>query len=141
VDPNLLGLVFSVAGEDADPAQWEAMRAAFVKTNDDFVRRRLLPGLASAKGAETSARARDLALDPAVRPTEALTPIAVQMGHHETREAAWRWVEEHYDAFLAHVSQHHGRPRVFSLPDVFCDETHLADVERFLTPRASSVEG
>ncbi len=98
--------------------------------------------LASGEGrAAAAARARDLALDPALHTTEVMTPIAVQMSQPETREATWQWIQEHYDAFLGHVSQHHGRPRVFSLPGAFCDEAHLADVERFLAPRAPSIEG
>jgi cytosol alanyl aminopeptidase len=141
VDPNLLGVVLGVTGEEADPALWDAMRATFLKTTDDLARRRLLFGLGSARGATTSARARDFALDPALHTTEVLTPIAIQMHGEETREAAWRWVEEHYDAFIARVSQHHGRPQVFALPDGFCDEAHLAEVERFLSPRAPSIDG
>jgi alanyl aminopeptidase len=141
VDKNLVGAVLGVVGQDADPALWDAMRAVFVKTDDDLRRRFLLFGLSSARSPATSARARDLALDPAVRTTEALTPIAVQMGDDDTREAAWRWLQDHFDAFMAHVSQHHGRPRVFSLPRSFCDEAHLAEVDRFLSPRAAAIEG
>lgn len=141
VDKDLVITVLAVTGQEADPAVWDAMRATFTKTNDELRRRALLWGLASARGAATSARARDLALDPAVRTTEAIIPIAVQMNDDDTREAAWRWMQQNLDAFLAHVSQHHGRPRVFSLPRSFCDDAHLAEVERFLGPRASSVEG
>jgi alanyl aminopeptidase len=141
VDKDLLGLSLFVLGQDADAATWDAMRATFAKTNNEMLRGMLLSGLSAAKDPASAARARELALDPAVRTTEASLPVSVQLQGEETREAAWRWMQEHFDAFLAHVSQHHGRPRVFGLPGVFCDEAHLAEVERFLAPKAPAIEG
>jgi alanyl aminopeptidase len=141
VDANLAGLALAVAGEEADQAFFDALLAALAKTEDDALRGRLLTALGSAKSPELAARARELAIDPRLRVTEVGRTLAAQLDAPETREAAWRWMKDHYDALAERMSHHHGGVRLIAMARVFCDESHANDAETFFAKRVDGIEG
>ncbi|HEY8040412.1 MAG TPA: M1 family metallopeptidase [Polyangiaceae bacterium] len=141
VDPNLAVVATEAVGEDADRATWDAMKALLAKSVDETVRGRLLWAMAVAKNPELAAAARELTLDPSLRDSEVLTPLRAQLGEMETREVAWAWLKEHYDAILARLPRHHGGVALVSFGRFACDEAHARDVEAFFTPKIESIEG
>jgi alanyl aminopeptidase len=141
VDANLAAVAVAVVGEEADRATWDAMRALFAKTVDEVVRGRLLRGMSLASDPTLASAARELMLDPTLRDSETLTPLFVQLGRAETRDVAWAWMKEHYDAILARMPRHHGGTQLVGAVSVFCDEEHAGDIERFFAPKAEALEG
>jgi alanyl aminopeptidase len=142
VDADLVGIVLGVAGQDADPALFDAMLALFAKSDDPMLRADLLRALGSARDPALGARAIGLALDPRLRPSEVFDPIWDQLGPPETREAAWTWFKQNWDAVWARVSANlFVGGNAMRVVEVFCDEVHAADAANFLGQRAKSIEG
>ncbi|HEX8790705.1 MAG TPA: M1 family metallopeptidase [Polyangiaceae bacterium] len=141
VDPNLAGMALVVVGEEADRATWDALRALLGKTQDEAVRGRLVRALSAARDPALAAAARDMMLDPSLRDTEVLTPLYVQLDRPDTRELAWAWMKEHYDALLARMPRHHSGVQLVGAGGRFCDADHAKDVESFFTPKIEGIEG
>jgi alanyl aminopeptidase len=142
VDADLVGIVLGVAGQEATPAQFDAMLAHLAKTDDQVLRGQLIDALASARDPALSLRARDLTLDPRVRPAELTIPIHAQMRVPETREAMWAWLKQHWDAVWARAAGSvHIAHRLMGTPSAFCDDPHAADAASFLGDRARTMEG
>jgi len=142
VDENLAGVALWVAGQEADAAFFDALLALLVKTQDDVVRGRLLGALGAASDPKLSARARELVLDERVKYTEMLTPLWAQLGTPETRDAAWAWLKDHWDAVAARASNvlFEG-VQLVSMPSSFCDDAHEHDVATFLRDRSTKIDG
>ena len=136
--PNLAGIAVGVLGEEADRATWDAMKGLFVKTVNEAVRARLLSAISSVKDPDLAAAARELVLDPALRDNEIITPLFAQLTSNETRETAWAWMKEHYDAIVARLPKHSG---LIGTGRVFCDDAHAAEIESFFGPKAAGIEG
>jgi alanyl aminopeptidase len=141
VDPNLAGTALAVVGEEADRATWEAFRALLGKTQDEAIRGRLVRALSVARDPAVAAAAREMMLDPSLRDTEVLVPLYRQLDRPDTREAAWSWMKEHYDALLARMPRHHAGVQLVGAGDAFCDADHAKDVESFFTPKIEGIEG
>ncbi len=141
VDANLAALVLGVVGEDADRATWDAMKVLLSKTVDEVVRGRLLWALSVAKNPELAAAARELVLDPSLHESEIMTPLYGQLSAVETRDAAWQWLKDHYDAVVQRLPRHHSGVALVSSTRPYCDEEHAKDVEAFFTPKIDSIEG
>jgi aminopeptidase N len=140
VDPNLAASVLAVLGEDADRATWDAMKSLLHRSVEEVVRARLIWGLSIAKEATLSAAARDLVLDPDVRESEMMRPLAAQLQNPATREAAWTWLKEHFEAVLARLPKRAGAGLV-GTGRYFCDEAHAAEVQAFFGPKVQALEG
>jgi alanyl aminopeptidase len=141
VDPNLVGVVLTVVGEEADPPTWNAMRGLLVGSVDETLRGRLASALGAARDPQLAAAARELVLDPMLRDNEMLAPLGTQLGQPEMRDTAWAWVKDHYDAILARLPKHHGGVQLVSTGRYYCDEAHAREVETFFAPRIESIEG
>jgi alanyl aminopeptidase len=142
VDANLAGTTLNVAGEDADRALWDALRARLAKTTEAELRGRLLWALVAAKRPELAAEVRELTFDPVLHATEVTAPLWSQLGDPALRELAWQWIKTHFDKLLVTVPKHHGQTQLISMGGVFCDDAHAKDVEAFFTPaRVAAIEG
>jgi alanyl aminopeptidase len=141
IDANLAGAALAVVGEGADRATWDRMKALLSKSVDEGVRGRLLVALSSPANAELAAAARELVLDPSLRNNEFLVPLYIQTRREETREAAWAWAKEHYDAIVARLPKRLGGTGVIPLGRTFCSEERAADLESFFSPKISGIEG
>ena len=141
VDPNLAGIALAVVGEEADRATWDAMKALFAASVDETARGRLLYAMSVARDPTLAAAAREMTLDPSLRGTEVLTALRVQLRRPETRDAAWSWLREHYDAIVPRVSLHRRAAALISLGGVFCDDAKAKEVEAFFGPKARELDG
>jgi cytosol alanyl aminopeptidase len=142
VDENLAGTALSVAGEDADAPMLDALIASFVKTQDDELRGILLAGLSRVRNPALSGRVLDLVLDDRVKYTEMLRPLWSQFSMPETRDAAWKWLKDHWDAVSTRTSAAmFSGVQLLAIPGGFCDEAHAQDVGTFLGDRAAKVDG
>ncbi|HEX8790791.1 MAG TPA: M1 family metallopeptidase [Polyangiaceae bacterium] len=142
VDENLAGNALWAAGQDADAAFFDALLAAFTKATDDVVRQRLLGALSAARDPKLAARARDLVLDDRLKHNEMLQPLWAQLGQPETREDAWKWLQDHWDAVAARASSvNFMGVQLVSMPGSFCDEAHEKQVADFMHDRAAKLDG
>ena len=142
VDENLAGTALWAAGQESDGPLFDALLGMLVKTHDDVLRARILGALGAAADPKLAARARELVLDERIKYTEMLTPLWVQLNAPETREAAWTWLKEHWDAVAARTSNvlFQGLQLV-TMPNAFCDDAHEHEVATFLKDRATKIDG
>jgi cytosol alanyl aminopeptidase len=141
VDPNLVAAALAVAGEEADRATWDAMKALFSRSVDEQVRSRLLSALSGARDPELARSAQSLVVDPTLRDSEIMTPLGVQLSNPATRDEAWDWIKNHYEAILTRLPRHHGGVGLVSTGRSFCDAAHAADVEAFFAPKIDAIDG
>ncbi len=142
VDENLAATALAVAAEDADPPMVDALMARYLEAQDDELRGTLLGSLSRVRDPALAARVLGLVLDDRVKYTEMLVPLWGQFSAPETREAAWKWLKEHWDAVATRASAAmFSGVQLVSMPQVFCDEAHAGEVASFFEGRAAKVEG
>ncbi len=138
---DLVQTVLVVAAEDGDAALFDAMEAHLHATEDGMLRRQLLRALGSFRAPELAARARALTLDARLRPDERFRPLRAQLDDPATREDAWRYLTEQYDAIAARAGSSIWMANLPGLADVFCTAERASEVERFFAPRVSELSG
>jgi cytosol alanyl aminopeptidase len=142
VAPNLATLALRVWAEGGDEATFDALRAALGKTEDSVARGRLTIAAASIRAPAAAEKGRRLSLDPVLRTSEMLTPLWTQFGYVESRDAAWTWLQENYDALFARLKDvPFGALQLVLMTRSFCDETRAADVKAFFLPRVAAFDG
>jgi hypothetical protein len=140
IDPDLTGWVLAVAVEHGDAAFFDALIERLSKTDNTNLRGRILTALGHARDETRSARALALSLDPRLHQDERMTELFEQAMDHRTRETAWRWLQDNFDALLAQLPE----PYAVYLPDIgqaFCDAPHAQAIDAFFTPRADKAHG
>ena len=140
VPPELLETALAVAVQRGGEAVFDALLVRLGDEPDAAMRRKLLRALAATEDASLAARARALSLDPSLRKSEVWTPLYQQVQSEVTREATWRWIEEHFDALVSRA----GSVQSGWMPWLaagFCESERAAAVEAFLAPRISAIEG
>ncbi len=139
---DLRSLTLRVWAEDGDRKTFDVLRAALGKTENAVDRDRLISAAASVLDADAAEQGRRLALDPALRGNEMTTPLWIQFGRVETREAAWTWLKANYDAVFARLKDvPFGANQLVAMPRGFCDEAHAAEVKAFFEPRMGAFDG
>jgi alanyl aminopeptidase len=139
VADDLRGLAVQVAVQEGDEALFDAVYQRLIQSQDPVERDRMLVALALVLD-ERSGRARGLVLDPALRVNEVLTPLRVQAGQEDTREAAWQYLEQNIDAIVGRISP----TRAGGLPGMatpFCSKAMADRVQAFFAPRIQQLRG
>ena len=142
VAPDLASLALRTWAEGGDAKTFDALRGALGKTEKAPDRERLLVAAASIRAPAVAAQARALALDPALRANEMLTPIFTQMERAEARDEVWTWFKANYDGLFARLKDvPFGPLGLLYVPGWFCDEAHADDVKAFFDPKVSAFDG
>jgi alanyl aminopeptidase len=100
----------------------------------------MLSALGYAEDPELSERTLDFALDPRVRVNEIDQLLRPQFRNPRTRERAWQWLTEHFDALAAR----YGSSQVGGMPwyaASFCTDEAAAEVQHFFEPRVANLTG
>jgi alanyl aminopeptidase len=140
VDPELVELVLATAVQEGDAAVFEAALRHLKASEDGTLRFRLIKALGAATAPELAARARNLALDPALRVNEVLVPLEAQSAELETRDAVWEWLQSHFDAVAGRLGNQLGRA-VPRLPSKLCGPAQAEAVQAFFAPRIEKLSG
>lgn len=140
VTPDLAEVAIAVAIQESDAALFDRALAALERTDDEVARSALVRGLGSARAPDLAARARELVLDARVRPREAGGLLQAQLAQPETREAAWRWMEERMDALVARLTPR-GSGWLPWTATSFCDRAHADRASALFGPRVSALHG
>jgi alanyl aminopeptidase len=140
VDAQLAGLVLATAVQETDEGLFDHLLALLESSNDATGRSRILSALGHADTPELSARALDLALDPRLRVNEIRHVLHTQFRNTRTRDRAWKWLTENFDALAARF----GSGELGASPwyaTSFCSREAAAEVERFFGPRVAELSG
>jgi len=140
VDAQLAGLVLATAVQETDEGLFDHLLVLLESSSDATGRSRILSALGHADTPELSARALDLALDPRLRVNEIRHVLHTQFRNSQTRDRAWKWLTENFDALAARF----GSGELGASPwhaASFCSRDAAAEVERFFGPRVAELSG
>jgi alanyl aminopeptidase len=137
---EVAGIALAVAVQVAGKPAIERARSALGASNDGVERARLLSALASNQNPELSSLVLEVALADELRTNERLPLVFGQLHENQTREVAYDWVEQHFDALVARVGNELGA-QLMRAAGAFCSAERSARAQRFLEPRAESLTG
>ena len=145
VDPrslpsDLVGSVLELAAHSNDVAFFDRLLAKAKATTDRHDTMRLHWVLGNFTSKALAERALALVASPDNDLDESLSIVFSLLQHRATRELAYAFIEAHFDEILQRSSSF-DKPRLFGLPEAFCDSGHRARAEAFFGPRAKSVDG
>lgn len=136
---DLATIALAVAVQDGGAPVFDALLVHLHASNDATMRSRLLRALGSARSAELSERARNLALDPALRLNEVLTTLSQQQAR-ETKAALWSWIQVNFDALVARVRESRGGSLPWQAANL-CTEDGVSSVREFFRSRIDALPG
>lgn len=140
LDPQLAGLALATAVQESDAAFFDYLVERLIQSEDATERNRILGALGHAEDPALAKRALDLALDARLRNNEVMLLLGPQFRDPRTKQPAWRWLTEHFDALEARL----GPSQVGYAPWLatsFCSEEAAAEVRAFFEPRVASLPG
>lgn len=141
VPPDLAGTVLVVAAQDGDAALFDAMQAHLFGTEDGILRGQLLTALGSFRAPELATRARRLVLDPRLHTGERTRPLRAQFQDAHTRDDAWRFLRDRYDAIAHAVGSSTWTANLPGLTEPLCTADQADEVQQFFAPRVQQLEG
>ena len=140
VDPQLVALVLAAAVQEGEEAFFEHLLARLHASADATARARILNAIGHADTPALSDRALALALDPELRLNEISGALRIQFANPQTRERAWAWLKDNFDAFVERASpaQAGGVPWYTAS---FCTSEAADDVQAFFENRVAGLFG
>jgi alanyl aminopeptidase len=140
VDSQLAVLVLAAAVQESGEGLFDHLVGLLGSTSDAATRNRILLALGHAEDPTLCERALDLALDPRVRLSEIQHLLGTQFANPRTRERAWSWLTERFDALAARFgsSEVGGSPWYAAS---FCTDGAAREVQRFFEPRVTELTG
>ena len=139
VSSDLADAAVDMLVEDGDDEVFDAVYQRLLKTEDAALRTRYLHALGSVHDAR-SEKALALALDPALRVNEVLLPLRFQLRDWRTRDVAYSWFEQNFDALAKRVPEASmgGTPW---LATAFCEDALIPRLKKFFEPRIEKFPG
>jgi len=137
---ELLDVALAVSVQEGGAAVIDRVVAAIGASNDGLERGRLLGALGSNQNPELSPTVLQLSLTDSLRTNERLTTVAGQLRQRETREAAYGWVEAHFDELVARLGAELGAQLTLAA-GVFCSQAAADRARAFFTPRVEALTG
>lgn len=140
VSSDLRSIALSVAVQDGDAEFFELVKETALASDDAVTRSALLSALASTHDPELGQKAMNLSFDEQIRTNEIRNLLRPQFYQRETRDAAWSWLQENWDAYLKRVTPE-GAGHAPGLASSFCSEAKAKEVEAFFADKVADLRG
>ena len=140
VQADVVPTVLNVAAKTGDRALFDELHAAARKETDRRDRRWLLLAMGGFREPEIAESALALALSNEFDPRETFWIVVAEAGAPETRDAAYQFIKENFDRWLARLPRDFGG-HMPSLVEGYCDESHRADIAAFFKERSTRFTG
>jgi aminopeptidase N len=141
IAPDLQWVVLSIGAASDDPKLFDAMLAEARRVSDRRERGLLLGTLGQFRAPELRQRALALFDDKQLDQRELRGLVARMIYDRVSREPAWQWLQQHFDAIIGKMREDEAMWLFKSVPQAFCDEKHRAEAEAFLGARAQAHPG
>jgi aminopeptidase N len=119
--------------EDGKPFADELLRRS-LETEDSLWRDQAIDALGAAEDPAVAAEARAFTLDERARLGEVFSILSSQFDSPVTRNDTWTWYQQSAEPLFKRLPDW-GRSATFEATGSFCDQTHRASIEKFLTPK------
>ena len=140
VQPDMVGVVLRAAAQDGDRALFEAFRAEAKKAKDERTREQLLGAMGSFHDPEIVKIAMPIVLTDEFDNRESIDLIFGLSGWPKTRNMAYDFVKQNFDALVAKMPTDTGAYFPY-VAGGYCDNEHRADVEAFFKGRSTKYTG
>jgi len=140
VDPDMVGVVLNTAAHHGDRMLFDAYRAAARKEPDERTREQLLDAMGSFRDPEIAKIALPIVLTDEFDSRESLDIPFVLSGNRKTRDLAYDFVKNNFDALVAKLPTDSGAFIPFAAAG-YCDSAHRADAEQFFKDRSTKYSG
>lgn len=112
----------------------------FHGTSDAVLREEILRSLSYGAGEAMLARLRELVLSDDLRDNEVGNVVGVQLAEPDSREAAWQWLLENFDA-VAERLPYWFRGELVEYGSVFCSAGKADEIQRALGDKVAALGG
>jgi aminopeptidase N len=129
-DATLAQTATSIAALNGDAALFDRLQHVFETSTNPELQEHALGLLAMFQKPELQQRALDYALTDKVRKQDAAFQFAIALGASETRDRAWQYIKDHWDAVHALLTPEMGSDLVGST-STFCSAQAREDVQQF----------
>src|SRR5690606_37958614 len=109
-------------------------------TEDAQVRARLLSAMGLVEDPTLSQRVLHLLLDPVLRTNERLSLLFGQASQRATRERAYSWLKQNFDAYVGKLGET-ARAHVFGILGSFCSTERAAEARDVFGKKAEQIPG
>jgi aminopeptidase N len=137
---ELLDAALGVAVQEGGSPVVDRAASAIDSSSDGIERGRLLGALGSNQNPELTPTVLTLSLSDKLRTNERLTPLVGQLRQRETREAAYTWLEAHFDELVSRLGPELGAQLTIAA-GVFCSQPSADRARAFFTPRVDVLTG
>ncbi len=143
VAPDMVTTALHLSAQNGGAQYFDKLLTAARTTTDRRERTLLLSALGSFVEPTLHQRALTLIVGQEfdLRDSIGIVYRALFTPGRETREAAWIFLQRHFDTISARMRDDESLPLFRSLPESFCDAAHRRQIETFLTPRAKQHAG
>jgi alanyl aminopeptidase len=140
VDTDMLQDVMITAARHGDRALFDRIHDQAKKETDERVRATLLAALGAFRDPAILKTAFAIVLTDEFDPRESLNVFFATSSFPDTRELAYEFVKQNYDALIAKLPTDFGAVLPYAAVG-FCDAQHRADAEAFFKDRVTKVVG
>ena len=140
IEPELVGTALHVAARFGDQALFDRFHAAAKATQDRTERGRLLGAMGAFADPKIVAQAMSLALTDEFDLREGSGLLSAGFTRPATREAAYVFVRDHFDAIAAKLPPMY-RPYMAFTFVAMCDASRTKEFETFFRPKIDPLDG
>ncbi len=132
IDATLGQAALSIAARNGDTAMFDHLQKFYETSSNPELQEGALRLLAQFENPELATRSLDYALTSKVRNQDAAIQFAIPLQIEATRELAWKYIQDHWDAIHALLTPEMGNILVSST-SAFCTEESRDQVKEFLS--------
>ncbi|WP_394839837.1 M1 family metallopeptidase [Pendulispora rubella] len=140
IDADMVETVLGIAAKAGDRALFDRALAAARKTADRRQRSEILAAMGQFRDPEVVRAALPLTLSDDFDARESSTLLWGAVGSPATRQLAYDFVKQNFDALTARLPRNAGA-QLARIGSSFCDDAHRADVESFFRERSTRYMG
>jgi aminopeptidase N/puromycin-sensitive aminopeptidase len=132
VDPEIAQTATSIAANNGDAALYDKFLAMSESTKDPAIRTQALFLTATFKDPALAKRTLDSVADGKVKNQDSWILLAILLGNRDTRELAWKYIQDNWDKVSAQFTTSSGN-RVVGATSGFCSAEKRDEVTSFFT--------
>lgn len=140
VNLSLVDIALEVAVQEWGLDFVEHLYARLKESQDPVLRRRITRAFSVARNAAAAERVRGMVLDPNLRNNEVFGIIFNQINEPQTRNAAWQWLQQDFDAVLKRIPEW-AQGRLAGVGRNFCSAQERQQLDNFFSPRVNDLGG
>jgi alanyl aminopeptidase len=139
VDPDMMETIFTIGALGGDAKLYDRIAKKIEETTDGNEKIALVAALASFTDKKLLEKNLALLLDGKLGLRASVPLIQVPLANPETRQQAYDFIKDNFDAFAEKLSMY--AARLIGIAQVWCDQEHYDDAKAFFEPKIDDLPG